>query len=143
MTLTMKTKHKLENSPALTVLQAAWDALPYKSHRNVNGVMSQFLQATISGGVKFEPGDFKEIYSRLRARYWIGESREGVYALACNEKSGANISAAIAYEQWIGRPAVLWPETTRPPERLYVRAAFNWRQGRDQHRFYCNGCRRS
>lgn len=118
---------KKEDSPAITFLQVGWDSLPYRSHRNVNSVMQQILSAAISGGMRFEPGDFSEIYSRFRAQYWIGGSREEFYSLACEERSGANISAAIAYETHMKRPAVLWPESTRTPERLHVRSQFNWK----------------
>lgn len=118
---------KAKDSPALAFLQVGWDSLPYRSHRNVNSVMQQILDAAISGGMRFESGDFSEIYSRFRAHYWIGESREGFYSLACKAQAGTNISAAIAYETHMKRPAVLWPETTKTPERLYVRAQFNWK----------------
>lgn len=121
----MKTKTDYE-SPALNFLQIGWDAIPRRSWRNRNAAMQGMVDIAISSGMEFHPDDFKEIYSRFNARYWIGQSYEGSYALACNAKSGANLSASIAWETYLGRPAVLWSERTRTPERLYVGAEFNW-----------------
>lgn len=119
-------KTQIEDSSALNFLQTAWDAIPRRSFRNRNGAMQASITTAISAGMEFKEGDFSEIYSRFRAGFWIGESIEYYYSLACSAKSGANISAAIAWEKYLGRPAILWAEKTKNPARLHTGARFNF-----------------
>lgn len=114
-------------SPGLTCVQTAYECMPYgmSTERYRHG-MWLILKSAVISGMRFEPDDFAKMKG---PDLWCGRSGgdEGLYALACGcDRNTENISAAIAMEQWFKRPAVLWAEKTKTPERLYVGAKFTW-----------------
>jgi hypothetical protein len=125
----MRTKiasEKVEKSAALRFVTLAWECLPHGSWRRLNSAMFRTLKTAILGGMHFEPGDVTAIYKAFNAAHWIGEADEVLYAMACAGESGANVPAAMAWEAHFGRPAYLWAEKTKTPERLHVGAEFTW-----------------
>lgn len=121
----MKTKPKsTAPSPARTFLQAAWDNIPNGSWNLLNGGMHSSLNIAITTGMRFDEDDLVFAMKEFRSGYWTGNG-EAVYSAACGGRP-PNISAAIATEKWLGRPAYLWEEDSPTPARLYVGARFTW-----------------
>ena len=127
----MKSRSKktpeLPPSPALTCIQAAYESMPYgiSTERYRHG-MWKVLEAAVTSGMRFEPDDFAKMKNPA---LWCGRSGndEVLYGLACGaDRNTENTSAAIAMEKWFERPAVLWAEKTKTPERLYVGSKFTW-----------------
>jgi len=113
-------------SPALTCIQAFWDAMPYGNSRERyrHGMFTALRNAVVSG-MRFAPDDFSKMKN---PGSWCGDQGgEVLYALACgSDRLSDNTSAAIAMEKWFGRPAAIWAEKTKTPQRLYVGADFTW-----------------
>lgn len=121
----MKTKSKsTAPSPARTFLQAAWDNIPNGSWNLLNGGMHSALNIAITTGMRFDEDDLVFAMKEFRSGYWTGNG-EGVYSAACGGRP-PNISAAIAAEEWLGRPAYLWEEDSPTPTRIHVGARFTW-----------------
>jgi hypothetical protein len=122
-------KSKIEDvpmSPALSCIQAAYEAMPYNNSRErYRHGMWNILRAAVVSNMRFAPDDFAKMKN---PGSWCGaEGHEGLYALACgSDRLSENTSAAIALENWMERPAVLWAEQTRTAQRLYVGARFTW-----------------
>lgn len=113
-----------ETSPALHLLLHAWDSIPGGSYQRLNSGMFNALKTAIESGMRFDADDLAKVRGTGR---WITGGGEGLYGLACGDQRGSdNISAAIALEQWLERPAVLWAERTKTATRLYVGAKFTW-----------------
>jgi hypothetical protein len=119
---------KKVSSPAFQFVAHAWDAIPGNSWHRINSGMYSALNNAIRSGMKFDPQDIVQMGEQFDAGYWITNGGEGLYELACGSQRGSgNTSAAIAMETWMGRPAYLWAERSKTPERLYVGARFTWR----------------
>jgi len=114
-----------QKSPALQFIHTAWEHLPRASWQRLNSAMFKTLKIAVVGGMKFEPGDFTHMQGIGR---WLSGGDEGIYSLACGEERGTeNPSAAISMEtSHFKRPAYLWEEETKTPQRLHVGAWFSW-----------------
>lgn len=112
-------------SPAIQFLTCCWNSIPRRSWRNRNAAMHRAMDIAITSGMPFDAGDIQQIARDYKIHYWGGDC-EGFYSCAVEAQSGANITAAIAFEQWFKRPAYLWPERTKNPERLCVGSRFTW-----------------
>ncbi|MFZ2281852.1 MAG: hypothetical protein WAW39_28895 [Prosthecobacter sp.] len=112
-----------KQSPAVTFLSHAWHFSNYPSHRQKNHTMHQTLVIATESGMQFKEGDIAQIYELFRAEWWIRQNAEGHYSRAC---AAGNNSACLAWEHHFGRPALLWPEKTSKPERLYIGSLITW-----------------
>ena len=121
----------MKDSAPIQLLQLVWDNASKAgsdSWRRYNSALHEALSLAINSGMKFGPDDFKLIEERYRPFYWIGDD-EGVYRSAVIMD---NVSAAIAFENWKGRKAILWDQirtndiTYESPKRLFVGAWFEW-----------------
>lgn len=118
---------KPQESPVLTHVRHLWDHAARQSYTALNSALYSCLKHAIVTGFKFQPDDVQKLSSQFGFHRWNGGG-EGLYALACGSERGTgNTSAAIAFEQWFGRPAILWAEKTAKAERLFVGAQFTWR----------------
>ena len=114
-----------KQSPALHFLLHAWDSIPGGSYQRLNHGMYNALRTAIESGMRFDEGDILKLPGTGR---WITDGGEGLHGLACGDKRGSeNISAAIALEKWLGRPGVLWAESTKKATRLHVGEIFTWK----------------
>lgn len=115
-------------SPALQFVAHAWDSIPGGSWQRLNSGMYSALKNAIRSGMKFDPQDIWAMSERFNAGRWITQGGEGLYGLAAGSARGSvNTSGAIALEAYLERPAYLWAERSKTPERLYVGAQFTWR----------------
>lgn len=115
-----------KQSPGLAHVLNVWDNAPRNSYTRLNGALWSALNNAINGGLRFALGDIQYLNQNCRTGYWL--HGEGLYAMACGSERGTeNLSAAMAFEEAWGRPAWLWAEDTRTPERLYLGAKFTWK----------------
>ncbi len=127
-------------SAPTALLQLVWDnAQSATSHswERTNTAMRKALALTIGAGFAFTKADFEGL-AKFRPGYWIGESEEWCYSMAVAE---GNYSAADAFEEWMGREAIIADDVRpaerhdsyahksgdRAKERLHVGCYFEWR----------------
>lgn len=102
---------------------------PKRSFSRLNPALRSTLANCIEADLPFQLETFQRIYSELRGHYWFGDGAgssvgERFYTFAC----GVNhASAQQSFENFAERPACLWEENAKTPERLYVDAQFTWR----------------
>lgn len=113
-------------SPGLQHVEHTWQNISHASKTTLNAAMYQSLTHAIQYGMDFKLTDMQYIAKNFRWGYWIGDG-ENLYSTACGcERGCKNMSAAKALEQYWGRPAWLWAEATKTPERLHVGSHFTW-----------------
>jgi hypothetical protein len=114
-------------SPAVKFILAAWNAIPGGSWQRLNSGMGCALGNAVASGMSFQLDDMAVLSKETRMGRWIGANHEGYYSNACGGQRGAaNPSFCQAYEKWLNREPFLWPEITKTPTRLNVRAKFTW-----------------
>lgn len=101
---------------------------PGRSWNRLNGALSETLSAAIIAHLSVLPEDFSAIYKDFNGGYWMGDGAGGhlgerFYTLAV--KCG-HTPACISFEKWAGRPAALWCEIVKTPERLRDGSDFTW-----------------
>lgn len=99
-----------------------------RSWTRLNGALYDTLSAAITARLSVLPEDFAAIARDHAGGYWMGSGDgsnlgERFYVLAV--KCG-HTPAAISFENWAGRPAALWCETSKTPDRLCVGSNFTW-----------------
>lgn len=122
------------DSPALGLLAYVWKhegSQGGKSWRRLNAAMHAALKLAIESLMEFEPDDFKAIYGRFNAGYWIGQGIEGYYSRAVDGPHGPNPSAIKALEKYLGRKPYIVATDCRDEKRirLHVGARFDWHDG--------------
>lgn len=129
----MKPKVATE-SPAVEFLNCVWkhdgSTDKSKSWRRLNAALQTTLAVAIRSGFKFSDQDFFTIQKRFNSGFWIGDG-ETYYAMACasaqypENQYGENLSACIAFETWINRPAFIL-EDRDGRRRLAVGSNMTW-----------------
>lgn len=117
-----------QRGDAYAAVRLVYDKSPGRSWRRLNSALQDVLTAAITGHLSFLPDDFTAIVRDMKGGYWMGSGDgsavgERYHNLAV--KVG-HTSACIAFEQYAGRPAVLWSEDVKTPERLRVGSEFTW-----------------
>lgn len=103
-----------------------------RSWERLNHAMSSALGLAVWSLFRFDRDDFIRIAKNFNIGYWGGNDRhmcgECFYSAACEGSHGANRSAAIAFERWVGRKAFILKEAKRSPSgrRLAIRSQFIW-----------------
>jgi hypothetical protein len=113
---------------AYSAVRHVYDRSPGGSWARLNSALDNALTAAIIGHLSFLPDDFAAIASDMRGSYWMGNSEgsttgERYYGLAV--RSG-HVPACISFERYSSRPAALWCETAKTPERLCIGKRFTW-----------------
>lgn len=117
---------------AYAAVRMIYDKSPGRSWRRLNGALQDTLTAAITAHLSFLPDDFAAICHDMNGGYWMGNSEgsttgEGFYNLAV--KVG-HTPACISFERYAGRPAALWAESVKTPERLRIGSEFTWKGAR-------------
>jgi len=104
---------------------------PERSYKRLNPALRSTLMNCIEADLPFRPDTFGRIYKSLRGSWWFGDGAgshigEHFYSAACSLN---HASAQQSFEAFAKRPAVLWEENAKTPERLHVGSQFTW-QGR-------------
>lgn len=102
---------------------------PEASYKRLNPALRSTLSSCIEADLPFLPDTFKRVYKELRGHWWFGDGAgscvgERYYSLACAVNHN---SACQSFEQFAGRPGVLWEEDSKAPSRLHVGERFSWR----------------
>lgn len=105
-----------------------YQSSPGRSWTRLNGALSETLSAAITAHLSVLPDDFVAICNDFNGGYWMGDGAgshlgERFYTLAV--KCG-HTPACISFEKWAGRPAALWCESVKTPERLRDGSDFTW-----------------
>ena len=113
---------------AYAAVRMIYDKSPGHSWRRLNGALQSTLSGAIEAHLSFLPGDFTAICNDMNGGYWMGNSRgstcgERYYSLAV--KAG-HTPACISFEHYAGRPAALWAESVKTPERLCIGSDLTW-----------------
>lgn len=103
-------------------MQQLWDAAPGGSYRKLNNALHMTLAAAIEAKVQVGPDDFEQISDDFRGGYWQGDG-ERYYCLAVEH---GNTPACVSFERWAKRPAALWCEDAKTPQRLCIGSEFTW-----------------
>ncbi len=124
----MSKKTPLQTGQLHQIVTSLYNSAPGGSWRKLNNALHNCLIAAIEAKVKVGADDFKAIHNDTCGGWWMGNSDGGhlgerYYRVALHH---GNTPAAISFEKWAGRPAVLWPERTAKPERLTVGSEFRW-----------------
>ena len=111
------------------ILSSMLSASPEASYMRLNGALRGALWDCIAADLPFQEDTFKRIFNELRGRYWFGDGAgssvgEHYYSQACELN---HATACQSFEQWAGRPGVLWEETAATPARLHVGSQFAWK----------------
>ena len=117
-----------ERGDAYIAIRHIYDKSPGRSWRRLNGALQSALDAAIIGHLSFEVDDFAAIARDMNGGYWMGngsgELGDRYYGLAV--KIG-HTPACISFERYAGRPAALWSEKVKTPERLCIGSDFTWK----------------
>ncbi len=113
------------------IIQQMLDNSPERSYKRLNPALRNALGNCIEADLPFQLDTFERIYKTLRGGWWFGDGAgshigEHFYSTACNLN---HASAQQSFEAFAKRPAVLWEENAKTPERLHVGSQFTW-QGR-------------
>ena len=114
---------------AYTAVRHVYDKSPGRSWRRLNGALHDTLAAAIIAHLSFLPDDFAAIRNDMNGAYWMGDGAgsalgDGYYSLAVG---CAHTPACISFERYAGRPAALWSEDNKTPQRLHVGSEFTWK----------------
>lgn len=102
---------------------------PESSYARLNPALRSVLGGCISADLPFLPDTFSRIYKELRGNWWFGDGAgssrgEHYYSHAI----GVNHTTACqSFEQFAGRPGVLWEEDAGAAARLHVGSQFSWK----------------
>jgi len=101
---------KNSESPAMQLVRLVWDNCQQvigHSWTRLNQSMRNALNLAISGGLRFDLGDFKTIEKAFDMRYWGGE--DGGFAEYFYSQAIAvqNLTACRSFEAWKDRPAFI------------------------------------
>lgn len=92
---------KVNHSPAYQFCLHMWqhnqEAQPGHSWLRINQAMHSALMLAVTGGLRFDLGDFNRIVHDFRSGYWIGASHEMFFTQAVGT---SNMSACLSYENW-------------------------------------------
>jgi hypothetical protein len=118
-----------KSDAVFSILQSMLSASPEASYKRLNPALRGTLSNCISADLPFQPDTFSRIYNELRGRWWFGDGAgshvgEHYYSQACSLN---HASAYQSFENFAGRPGVLWEENTGTPELLCVGARFTWK----------------
>ena len=104
----------------MKLLQHVWDhegeAMGGRSWDRLNGAMGTALSLAVGSGFRFARTDFEQIDARFGFNRWGGNDRhmlgERYYSQACavDREHGGNLTAAISFEKWKGRPAFIYKD---------------------------------
>lgn len=122
---------KIEIPPpgaAYEAVRFIYDKSPGRSWQRLNGALHDALSAAIIAHLPFGLEDFSLMRERMNGHYWMGNSEgstcgERYYSMAV--KCG-HTPACLAFEYYAGRPAALWAEKVKTPERLCIGSEFTW-----------------
>lgn len=111
-----------------TVIETMLANSPEASYKRLNPALRSTLVSCIEADLPFQPDTFRRISDELRGGWWFGDGAgshhgERFYTLACEVNHTA---ACISFENFAKRPAVLWEENVKTPERLHVGSQFSW-----------------
>ena len=100
---------KLNQSPAVKILNLIWMHTPYKSHEHLNRTMQDALMSVINAGIRFDKEDFDFVHKSFRPGYWMGKSTNGNHYGEHYYSSAAvnNPSCIIAWESYYKRTAFI------------------------------------
>lgn len=117
-------RNGLHISPAIKILELVWSSTNSEKNHSwdtLNHAMASTLHTIIAAGVTFYVNDFKIISETFRFGYWSGidghMSGESFY---CTAVGNRNKSAAISFENWVGRKPFIFGE------RLTIGSDFKW-----------------
>ena len=125
----MTTMDKKKPDVVFNILETMLRNSPEASYSRLNPALRSCLGDCISADLPFLPDTFSRIYNELRGSWWFGDGAgsamgEHYYAQAI----AVNHAAAYqSFEQFAGRPGVLWEENAGLPVRLHVGAEFTWK----------------
>lgn len=113
---------------AYKAVQHVYRNSPGRSWTLLNGALSGTLMAAIEAHLSFLPDDFAAMCSDFNGGRWMGDGGgshlgERFYVQAVRV---GHTSACISFEKWAGRPAALWSEQVKTPERLHDGSDFTW-----------------
>lgn len=120
---------KKSNDVVFNILQQMLSASPEASYKRLNPALRSTLGDCINADLPFHRDTFQRIFNGLRGHWWFGDGAgshvgEHYYSQAC----ACNHASAIqSFEQFAGRPGVLWEENVATPERLHVGSQFTWK----------------
>lgn len=102
---------------------------PERSYKRLNPALRGTLAACIEADLPFQLDTFQRIYKGLRGSWWFGDGcgshvGEHYYTTACGMN---HAGAQQSFEQFAERPACLWEENAKTPERLHIGSQFTWR----------------
>jgi hypothetical protein len=122
-------KKKPKSDIVFNILQQMLANSPERSYKRLNPSLRSTLDNCIEADLPFQPDTFSRIYSEMRGHWWFGDGAgsaagEHYYATACHCN---HASAQQSFEQYAGRPGVLWEEDIGTPSRLHVGSEFTWR----------------
>lgn len=119
---------QIHRGDAYHAVRLIYDQSPGRSWQRLNHALSATLGAAIFAHLSFERDDFRVMRAEMAGHYWMGNSCGSV----CGEMFyGASVKAGhtpacISFEQYAGRPAALWPEKVKTPDRLCIGSEFTW-----------------
>jgi hypothetical protein len=125
----VKVAETKERGDAYELVLAVYRKSPGHSWRRLNQALHGALSSAIIGHLSFLPDDFAAIFHDTRSGYWAGNSEgsitgERYYVMAVE---AGHIPACISFERYAGRPAALWCETAKTPERLCIGKRLSWK----------------
>ena len=120
---------KKSNDIVFNILESMLRHSPERSYKRLNPALRSVLGDCIDADLPFQRDTFRRICDQLRGGRWFGDGAgsqlgEQFYTHACAVN---HASAMQSFEQFAGRPGVLWEENTGTPERLHVGARFTWK----------------
>lgn len=125
----MKVNTQTPEDVVFNILQQMLAASPEASYVRLNGALRAVLSNCISAALPFQINTFQRVYDELRGGRWFGDGAGSAmgehyysHAISCN-----HASAYQSFEQFAGRPGVLWEEDANIPVRLHVGAEFTWK----------------
>lgn len=121
-------KRAPKRGDAYRTVKMIYDYSPGRSWQRLNGALFQTLNAAITAHLSFEPGDFAALRADMNGHYWMGNSvgsvcGESFYIHAVGTR---HTPACISFEQYAERPAAIWAEDVKTPERLCIGSRFTW-----------------
>ncbi len=114
---------------AYAAVRHVYDKSPGRSWRRLNSALQDTLTAAITAHLSFLPDDVAAISHDMNGAYWLGDGAgsalgERYYSLSVG---CCHTPACISFERYAGRPAALWSEDNKTPQRLHVGSEFTWK----------------
>lgn len=116
------------SDPVFDICRQVLENSPERSFKRLNPALHSTLTNCIKADLPFQPDTFRRICDELRGSWWFGDGGgshlgEHFYTLACELN---HASAQQSFEEFAGRPPVLWEEQVKTTFRLHVGAQFTW-----------------